>query len=204
MLKTIFFDFDGVLTTDPSAGFTICNNLHTLVPTMSVEEILKWYYSNNLPLMIGEKHFSDVWPSLCQFLGVRLDMGVLKDVFEKTPKNQAMFDLCEQLKPHYLLGIITDNSKERFTVLEKTMSLSNTFFTRIISADVGSGKHEEKIFDIALATAHAKPEESIFIDNSEKNLLVPAQMGFKTFWHDDKKNDITLLKQQLIAWGVQY
>ena len=47
-----------------------------------------------------------------------------------------------------------------------------------VSAEVGSGKESEVIFKKALSLLGVKPEEAVFIDNQEKNLIVPVKMAF--------------------------
>ena len=113
-----------------------------------------------------------------------------------------MFILCTELCQKYTLGIITDNNRERFRLLEKTMKLENLFPIRILSADVGGTKTDRLIFDKALAAAGCKSQECVFIDNHEHNLVVPREMGFHTFWHDQSKNDIVSLGNWLESIGV--
>ena len=67
---------------------------------------------------------------------------------------------------------------------------------------ITSGKVEE----IALKCQSQDVDTVVFSydlkGNQQRNLEVPAQMGFHTYWHDDAKNDLASLRRQLKAWNV--
>jgi putative hydrolase of the HAD superfamily len=44
--------------------------------------------------------------------------------------------------------------------------------------------------------------ECIFIDNNEKNLIIPKSMGINTIYYDDKKRDIEKIKKELKKYGI--
>jgi len=57
--------------------------------------------------------------------------------------------------------------------------LNEKFDSLTLSADVGSLKDSKEIFEDALNKLNINSEEAIFIDNTEKNLIIP---GLKIFW----------------------
>jgi len=81
--------------------------------------------------------------------------------------------------------------------------LDTLFDPIVISAAVGKLKDEAELFEKALALSNLKPEECVFIDNQQKNLLVPAALGLKTCFFDTRQNDIPRLRSQLAEWGIQ-
>jgi putative hydrolase of the HAD superfamily len=103
----------------------------------------------------------------------------------------------------YHAGIITDNAADRMAVLIDEHGLDTLFDPIVISAEVGKMKDEAGLFENALRRSGHRPEECVFIDNQEKNLAVPAALGFKTCFFDTKQNDIQGLKSQLAQWGVR-
>lgn len=201
MIKAIFFDFDGVLTTDSSGSDTICRNISngSGVPFETVRES----YNNHVAdLVLGRKRYADIWDEFCKGLGKQVDVGILKDVYANIPLNTKMFEVVRELHAHYMLGIITDNLRDRLDTLVEQYQLGDLFSHNICSADIGSGKHNQEIFKAALDQSGFKPEESIFIDNKEKNLVVPKEMGFHTYYHDDAKNDVQAFKIWLAEQGI--
>ncbi|MCK5177013.1 MAG: haloacid dehalogenase, partial [Candidatus Aenigmarchaeota archaeon] len=116
MIKAIFFDFDGVLTTDSRGSYTTSTFLEKKTG-ISKEKILSCY-RHNFPLVKTTKlSYKDFWQDFCKCIGKDIDIGPLRGAFDSTPKNERMFDLAEKLKTNYKTGIITDNSKERFDAM---------------------------------------------------------------------------------------
>lgn len=204
MIKAIFFDFDGVLTTDAKGSLTMSKTLCDAVPGLSVEEVLACYREDIELLNAGQMLFKDVWQRMCAAFHIAPDDDLLLDVLRTVPKNNAMFDFARSLAGHYTLGIITDNCRERMDVLNSEMHLAELFDPIIVSGAEHASKRDgtTKIFDIALAKAGCLSEESVFIDNQEKNLITPRVMGMKTYFYDDMKNDIAALRTSLAGMGV--
>jgi putative hydrolase of the HAD superfamily len=201
MIKAIFFDFDGVLTTDDKGTYTTCKNLSVLTG-IDLDKILACYRKYIPYLNLNKTTHKDIWSKFCDCVGKDIDIELLKDAFADIPINEKMFNIVKSLKKKHKLGIITNNSKERFNIITKKFNLESIFDCIIISADVGCLKDEKNIFEAALECAGCEAEECIFIENQEKNLRLPSKMGFKIIYHDDKQNDIKLFKENLRKFNV--
>ncbi|MEM7131521.1 MAG: HAD hydrolase-like protein [Chloroflexota bacterium] len=202
MIKTIFFDFDGVLTTDKSGSYTTCKYLQSLTPHISFEHVLSCYRDHHSEMLVGRTTHRDTWQTFCDCVGVNWELGLLDEAFRQTPGNKKVFQLCKVLQPSYSLGIITDNSSERFKAIKDEMKLADLFDYFVVSGDIGTRKDNEANFNYALDLARAKPEECIFIDNNRDNLVVPAKMGFRTIFHDDAQNDVARLVEKMERFGA--
>lgn len=204
MTKAIFFDLDGVLTTDAKGSLTMSKNLCEMIHGLSVQEVLDNYREDIEALNIGRISMSDVWKRMCASLKIPDSDELLNGMMRKAPKNDEMFDLARFLCGKYRLGIITDNSRERVEILTTDMQLNELFDPIIISAAEHASKNDGSttIFDAALRRAACNADEAVFIDNQERNLLTPAKMGMKTYLHDDTKNDVAALKRELQKLGI--
>lgn len=204
MIKAIFFDLDGVLTTDAKGALTMSKNLCEMVPGLSVQEVLDSYRQDIEALNMGRISMSDVWKRMCATFKIPESNELLNEMMQKAPKNDEMFNLARSLSGKYRLGIITDNSHERMEILITGMKLNELFDPIIISAVEHASKNDGSttIFDAALRKAACKVDEILFIDNQEKNLVMPAKMGMKTYWHDDVKNDLAALRVFLKQLGI--
>lgn len=200
-IKAVFFDYDGVLTTDKTGSLT--TNLH-LSRTSGVEfpRIAAALGRHNEALTLGKTTYAQVWPDVCRDLGQELSIGLLYAAFDSTPLNASMFSLVRALKRGHSLGIITDNKKERIDYLKPRQDLEALFCPIVVSSEVGASKKDRAIFDHALGCLSLRPAECVFIDNSRDNLVVPSALGFKTVFHDDGKNDVGALADALRAFGV--
>ena len=204
MIKVIFFDFDGVLTTDASGSYTTCTNIRRELPDdISFNHIMRCYRNHHYELLLGNIVHGDIWQDFCRCVGKDLDISVLLNAFRDTPINHQMMNVCKSLKTNYPLGIITDNSKDRFEVVKTAMKLPMLFDYFIVSGDLGSRKDCDANFDEAMRVAGVRAEECVFIDNNMSNLRIPSRLGFTTIHHDDKSNDVVQLVQHMRDSGVK-
>jgi len=201
MIKAIFFDFDGVLTTDKTGSYTTCKYLYEKTG-IEIQKLTSCYSKFKHELNTGKKMHKDIWPELCECIGYKINFKLLQKAFDSTPSNKIMYKLAARLKQNYKTGIITYNKKDRFDYLTKKLSLEKLFDTIIVSADVGSGKQDKKIFYHAVKSIHVKLNECIFIDNQKKNLVVPKKIGIKTIFYNDSDNNVGLLIEKLRSNGI--
>lgn len=102
---------------------------------------------------------------------------------------ETMISLVKQLKERYLVGMVTDNKADRIDTILDDRELRKYFDVVAVSANVHSGKERPEIFEYVLDTLKVSAEECVFIDNTEKNLTVPMQMGMETIFYDDANRD---------------
>lgn len=196
-IKWIFFDFDGVITLDKSGSVTTCNYLSQYIKNKTFDEILEVYRIWHQDMLVGKVSHKEIWKDFCLKLEIDLNYEILEKAFLETPINQEIINLAKSLKQNYKIGIITDNSFERLKLISKNQRFSDVFDLVIVSGAIGSKKNNEEIFKATLEKSTARAKECIFIDNSEKNLIVPNAIGFKTIFYDDQKRDIKGLEKTL-------
>ena len=195
-MKAILFDFDGVLTIDKYGSDSILKYLDENTD-VSIEVLKKEYYKINKGLLYGQYTHKDIWNEYCRNVGADIDFQILMDSFINTPLDKDMFSIVKQLKEKYLIGMITDNKVDRIDTILKHHRLTDLFDTVTVSAKCKCGKNDRKIFDITLEALNVEPSECVFIDNSEKNLIVPNEIGMHTILFDDENRDINEFKKQL-------
>ena len=196
MIKAIFFDYDGVLTRDKTGSLTTNRFLseYTGIPDEAVREAFR---PHNAELNEGKKNYSEIWPDVCAVFRCALPRELLLAAFESTPLNEEVFALARELKKRCSVGIITDNKRDRIEHLRQYQRLDELFTPIVVSAEVRCTKTTAAIFEYALGCLEIPPEESLFIDNSAKNLLAPAALGMKTIYFDDEKNDVPDLAREI-------
>lgn len=195
-MKAILFDFDGVLTTDKYGSDSILRYLSEN-SGVSIDVLKKEYYKVNKGLLYGQYAHKDIWEEFCNNVGAHIDFQILIDSFTHTPIDQNMLSVVKQLKENYLIGLITDNKVDRIKTILNYNSLNDLFDVVTVSAQCKCGKTDRKIFDITLDRLNVKANECVFIDNSEKNLAVPSEMGITTILFDDEARDINKFKLEL-------
>jgi putative hydrolase of the HAD superfamily len=203
MMRTIFFDFDGVLTLNERGSTTTIEVIHELNPDLPVQLIQSCYYRFHHDLLLGKVTHLGIWPDFCRCMGRDLDRAILHEAFSRTPLNQEMLRLASELAARYDVGIITDNASDRMAHLVAEHRLDALFAPIVVSAHVGKLKDAPALFEHALCMAGHRAEECGFIDNQPGNLVVPARLGFETYLYETQCHDIPRLTRQLADWGIE-
>lgn len=203
MIKAILFDFDGVLTVDATGSQSICNYVSKIT---GVDKTLftKEYKKFNKVLLNGSIKHEDIWENICEAINFQISIEVLFDSFINTPMDIEMCKLVKKLKGNnYIIGMVTDNKKDRIDAIRDYHRFNNLFDEITVSAEVGSGKEDKEIFLRTFKKLGVKANECVFIDNTEKNLIVPNEMGIETIFYDHTERNIDKLLSQLKALGIK-
>lgn len=201
MTKAVFFDYDGVLTTDKTGSLTTCRYL-ARAAGLDLAAVRAAFGRHNADLTLGRRTHRQAWGEICRSLGRELDIDLLREAFESTPLNAGMLALARKLKRRHVVGIITDNKKDRIDHLKRHQGLESIFSPIVVSAELGSDKGGPDIFLAALHRAGVRADEAVFIDNDEDNLVAPRALGMQACFHDDEANDIEALIGKLREAGV--
>jgi putative hydrolase of the HAD superfamily len=193
MIKGIFWDFDGVITSEKMGSPTITSYIskYTGLPYDLVNTEYRKY---NNDMLYGRITHKDMWASFCDAIGRKVPYEILSEAFLNVKLDPKVIDIIRGYKDKYLIGMITDNKVDRIEAILDHTELKGLFDVVIISANVHSRKTEEDIFVEALKQSGLAAEECVFIDNTIENLDAPNRMGFKTVYFDDEIRDYELLK----------
>ncbi len=203
MVRAVLFDFDGVLTLDATGTTSICNYI-AAVTGIDRELFTKEYRKFNAKLLYGICDHIEVWDNICEGVNSKIDINVLYDSFLNTPLDEEMLLLVHDLKDRgYIVGIITDNKKDRIDMISNHFEFYDYFDYIIVSSEIGSGKDNNAIFKKTLDDLLVSPHECVFIDNNEENLQVPKEMGMSVLFFDHKNRDIVELKRQLQSFEIK-
>jgi putative hydrolase of the HAD superfamily len=202
LIKAILFDFDGVLTTDATGSQSICNYI-CMKTGIHLETFEKEYYKFNDDLLYGKTNHESIWEALCDELNNKIDISILHESFINTPIDNQMLEIIDKLKKqNYKIGMITDNKKDRINDIVNYYEWNKKFNAITISADVGSGKDYNDIFYKNLEYLEVTPNECVFIDNQEKNLIAPKSIGMNVIYFDHEKRDYEKLIQEFKSLSI--
>jgi putative hydrolase of the HAD superfamily len=200
-IKAILFDYDGVMTLDKTGTESICNYISK---TTGIDKNIfeNEYRKYNKDLLYG-KPTSEIWEQLCSNIGKNIPIMILYDSYKNTPINKEMHELVLKIKTKNLkTGLITDNKADRIDYINEIFDLDKYFDVISVSGKLGYGKESNKVFIKTLEDLSLKPEESIFIDNHENNLIIPKSMRIKTIYYNDEENNINKLINEIREYGV--
>ncbi len=110
-------------------------------------------------------------------------------------RNKKLFEKAYKLKDEgYDIAILSDQwhlSKKIFVTKRDMWK----FDSIVISCDVGYRKPNPKIYKLVLKRLHLKPEEVVFIDNREWNLVPAKKLGMKTILFENNTQTFRDLKK---------
>lgn len=103
-------------------------------------------------------------------------IGIYEDVLKELPR----------MKENYRIAILSDNwpSLRRLLI---NYRIEEHVKGLIISSDYGICKDNVQLFQIAIEELKVNPEKTVFVDDSEKNLINAEQMGFRPILMDRKR-----------------
>ena len=198
MKKYVFFDMDGVLTTDTTGSYTTTRYMSKKL-NVNFEELYLYIKQFDLETDCGKITDEEIWKEIFEKNNCKFKMEDLEESFLSTPIDEKMIEIAKKLKEKYEIGIITDNSIVRANMIFDKHRFRNLFKTIIISEEVKSTKKGIEIFKIAADKANVKCEECIFIDNNPNNVKVANKAGYKGIYFDDAIRDYDKLLKEILV-----
>ncbi len=121
--------------------------------------------------------------------------SIYNDIFSL---NMPIVGLLKSLQSGYKLVLCSNTDVERFGFVKKKFPEILLFDKYVVSYEVGFMKPHPRIYVEALEEAGTKPEESVFIDDREENIIAAGKLCLQTIL----LNPDTNLKHELQKMGV--
>ncbi len=124
------------------------------------------------------KFFSHL-KKLLRFTGTAKELrACFSEIFTPLTEHIALAAL---LAPHYPLAIISNTNEAHIAYAEANYSFFSLFHARIYSHEWRTMKPNREIYEAALtALGGIDPQEALFIDDLETNILGAVQLGWQT------------------------
>jgi HAD superfamily hydrolase (TIGR01549 family) len=91
--------------------------------------------------------------------------------------------LLQALKPHYRIGVVTNNRTEEQVEKLQFLEMTNLVDVLITSEEVGVPKPDPRIFQVALQRLGAQPAETVLVgDNWPADVLGSLAVGIRPLW----------------------
>lgn len=178
-INTIFFDWGGVVAGDPDDGFWSQLLRDNGATEEQAQEIYETYMQH---FMRGEITEAECWDELRRNYGLIIP-STISDEFKKwrgLVKNDDIVALIHQAKSSGLqVALLTNVIEPTYNVLSEA-GYYDYFDVVIASCKVGLAKPQDEIYQLALDQLNTTAEQSVFIDDRQKNLDPATRMGFTT------------------------
>ena len=171
--KNIIFDWAGVFC---SPGEPFVHPKLAQETNLSVDEMGEKTKNLQASYYTGKIKTADFWKKVKIDLGVsdipevELDQAYLNS-YRLYPE---MLTLAEKLKKNYQTAILSNLTELMSAEIVERYNLKDKFHHLFFSNEIGYAKPDERAFNFALNKLQAKPEETIFIDDSVANVAGPV------------------------------
>jgi putative hydrolase of the HAD superfamily len=109
-----------------------------------------------------------------------------------------MVSLIDQLHARYQIGLLSNSRGDYIRPILEEHAIGHLFDEVVISAEVGMIKPHSEIFEFTLDKMNAKPEETVFIDDSEHNVEAARAIGIRGIVF----KNVDDLKEKLAGLGI--
>ncbi len=186
--NAIIFDFGGVL---------LRTRDHSL--RIKWEEKLglkRWEFEDyifNGPVgkkaQLGQASWDEVWADAGEKfrLAAAETAQARQDFFGGDVLDEGLVALIRQLKARYTIGLLSNTWFSDGWEMLRQFDIADAFHFTLTSAEVGVMKPDARIYQIALQRAKTAPSQSLFVDDSERNILAARKLGMQTIHFVDPK-----------------
>lgn len=183
-IKTIFFDWGGVIADDPGDDF-----LRLLLKKIgaSNEQVEEIYEATMKQFMKGFITEQEYWDILRKEYGFTIHESISDDFkqWSGLRRNQDIVNFIEEIKTMDIrVALLTNVIEPTYNVLSSA-GYYDQFEKVIASCKVGYAKPDKEIYNLSLKEMDATTETSLFIDDKQRNIEPAEAMGFATVLAQD-------------------
>jgi HAD superfamily hydrolase (TIGR01509 family) len=197
-IRAVFFDMVGVIVCIYESKIGEALKPHS---PLSSEEITKKFFSYHKkePATLSDKRTSEIYTnavSELQLKGINETefLRIMTDIFEP---NREVEEIVKELKNYHLV-LLTNTCQPHYTQVKKISGVLNMFDTKIISCEVGQLKPSPEIFQTAAKKTGIPFSESVFIDDTEENIIAAERLGLHGIVFENAEQ----LRRALTALGI--
>ena len=198
MIKSIIFDWGGVLIDKPSAEIITYLSNHFNV---SEKEFRRPFQKYESAFQEGRISEDDLWTNVCSELKVKkpsvksLWIDAFKYVYRE---KKDVFSLASSLKKNgYKTGFLSNTEAPTMKFFYEQGY--DMFDVLVFSCDEGIRKPNREIYEIMIKRLNVQPQDAILIDDKEENIKGAEKAGLKGILF----KDINQLKQELFSLSVK-
>ena len=178
MIKNIIFDLSEVIISGYHGTEKIIERQYA-IPEEEFKKQKLFKYEYFLDLMRGNLSEEEYLEELLKGTNWNISIEQLKIAIRQN-LNQPVpgtMEIVKELKGNYQLILLSDHVKEWMEYIEENNKDLEIFDKKIFSYDIGVVKSDEQTFKIVLEQTGIVAEETLFIDDYEKNVKNAERVG---------------------------
>ncbi len=178
-ITTILFDWAGVFCS-PGEPFSHPRMLKEL--GMTPEEMERRVHGLYRRYYRGTVTSSAFWRSVISTFGLK--GYTIKELNEAYLRSYRLYPgalaIPSRLRTRYTVALISNLTDEMMRHIVRTHDLKRRFDALFFSNRLGMMKPEPQMFRHVLRSLHARPEETLFIDDTRSNIAAAKTLGMRT------------------------
>ena len=151
-------------------------------------------------LFLGKITENLFWKKVIKRNGWKITAKDLKIAIRKNfSEVEGTREIIEKLKNlGYKLGLLSVHAKEWIDHLEKLYDFHKLFDSKVYSFEIKIGKPDERAYLAILKKLKAKPQECLFIDDHERNIVVAEKLKINSILFKNPNQ----LKKDLLKFNI--
>jgi putative hydrolase of the HAD superfamily len=181
-IRAILFDYGEVLCASPARNFT---DSMAEVFQIDPETFRKLYYAKRQPYDRGSLSAEEYWSSVASAAGVTLREGQLSrlreyDVTMWSQVHDHMLQWAADLRSAGIkTGLLSNMHRDMVQYARDNFQWLADFDCVALSAELGMAKPEAAIYIHCVEALNVSPEETLFLDDKEVNVLGAKSVGMR-------------------------
>jgi epoxide hydrolase-like predicted phosphatase len=194
-IKATIWDFSRVLLKPRMA------DPHAFMATELGIDPLKFanYFNGekNARMDLGDESETEFYRRIIREQGLEMDAlhTFERYFFDLFLLDEELIDTIRRSRPQFKTAICSNFSSLLRPLLEKKWKIADAFDVVVISSEVKLLKPDPRIYQLTLKRLHVKPEEAIFIDDTEKNVRGAQALGIHGILFKDSRETIQQIEK---------
>ncbi len=198
MIKTVIFDLGGVLvrTEDRQQREALAESYD-----MSYQELGEYVYNRQSAVRatVGEITAEEHWQAVQEDLGLtdqELE-GFKEEFWGGDVLDEVLVEFIRGLGLHYTTALLSNAWDDLRGVMEEVWEIDEIFNYIFISAEIGSAKPDDAIYQHVIQEVGDQPGEMVFIDDFPENVEAARENGLNAIHFRSREQALGELREVL-------
>lgn len=191
MISFVYFDVGGVVILDTSGTTKWRDMVKDLGFDDHHIDLFNTLYRNHAKeIAIGDMSVEAFIDMIRTSISIPIpsNYNLNDDLVKRFLPNPSIWPVITEIQKHAQTGLLTNMYTDMFKKIQNAQLFPPHHFDIVVdSSIVHLQKPDKDIYDHAQRQANVPENEILFIDNLEKNLVAPKELGWHTYWYDSSR-----------------
>lgn len=200
MIKAVLFDFGGVIYQHPKE---VIPEVLAKIYHRPVETAIKIYSKYKKDYFVGKLKTNKLIQFLNDDFQSNKPIDEVKDLWlkhygELAKANQEILNLINSIKRHAKVYLFS-NTTEMSNLHNSKIGLYDYFDGLFLSYQLGLKKPNKEFYEKVISDLKLKPDEILFVDDDQGNLVPAKELGMRTILFDVLKDNPAALSKKILS-----